>query len=456
MSTLDDLLLQPIAVLGGGRTGQSIIAFLQSRNLSFTLFDEKVDSRDGVIAHNNIENPSQYGLVVVSPGWRIDHHFAETFRNAGVRLISEVDLAWLVKQEVAPNQKWIALSGTNGKTTTIQMVQSIFDSAHVNGRACGNVGEPVLEAVLHLPAYDALALELSSFQIQWSELPRYEASAILNIAEDHIDWHGSFDNYANAKLKLLQQSKVAILNGQDAEISVRSTAFNGKKIFYSLDTPEAGEIGLVEELLVDRAFGDDPSQATVIAELHDIKPQVPHNVSNALAAAGLALAIGVSHENIKLGLASFTLDHHRLEPVAERGGITWINDSKATNPHAAIAGILSHTSVVWIAGGLAKGAKVEGLIKRAAPRLKAAILIGTDRELFAKALAEYAPKVPIIRVDGFGDPKQLMEAVVSEAAAIATEGDVVLLAPACASMDQFKSYAERGELFAQSVRERLK
>ena len=208
-------------------------------------------------------------------------------------------------------------------------------------------------------------------------------------------------------------------------------------------------------MLVDRAFGDDPSHATLIAELSDIKPAVPHNVSNALAAAGLALAIGVTHENIKAGLASFRLDHHRLELVAESGGIEWINDSKATNPHAAIAGILSHTSVVWIAGGLAKGAKVEGLVKRAAPRLKAAILIGTDRELFAHALSEYAPKVSIIRIDGDGDARKLMDQIVSEAAAIAVEGDAVLLAPACASMDQFKSYAERGELFAQSVKELL-
>ena len=455
MSALDELLRQPISVLGGGRTGQSIIAFLKSQNLTFTLFDEKVDSRDGIIAQDSIDNPGEYGLVIVSPGWRPDHAFVEAFRGAGVRLISEVDLAWLVKNEVAPHQKWIALTGTNGKTTTIQMVESILGSANAQGRACGNVGEPVLEAVLHQPAYAYLALELSSFQIEWSDLPRYEASAILNIAEDHIDWHGSFDNYANSKLKLLQQSEVAILNAQDPEVALRSTSFNGTKIFYSLDTPEAGELGLVEELLVDRAFGDDPSHATLIAELSDIKPAVPHNVSNALAAAGLALAIGVTHENIKAGLASFRLDHHRLELVAESGGIEWINDSKATNPHAAIAGILSHTSVVWIAGGLAKGAKVEGLVKRAAPRLKAAILIGTDRELFAHALSEYAPKVSIIRIDGDGDARKLMDQIVSEAAAIAVEGDAVLLAPACASMDQFKSYAERGELFAQSVKELL-
>lgn len=455
MSAVDELLSLPIAVLGGGRTGQSIIAFIQSRNLSFTLFDEKISDRDGVSAQNTIDDPSQFGLAVVSPGWRKDHPFVESLRSAGVKLISEVDLAWLVKCEIAPNQKWISLTGTNGKTTTVQMVESIMDSAEANGRACGNVGEPVLDAVLHQPAYDILALELSSFQIDWSELAHFEASAILNIAEDHIDWHGTFDNYANAKLKLLQQSDLAILNVQDSEVAIRSSAFTGKKIFYSLETPEVGELGLVEELLVDRAFGEDPSQAAVIAELSDIKPSVPHNVSNSLAAAGLALAIGITHDQIKIGLQNFTLDHHRLELVAERDGIQWINDSKATNPHAALAGILSHTSVVWIAGGLVKGANVESLVKRAAPRLKAAILIGTDRELFAQALTRHASGVPILRVDRDGDSTKLMHDVVSRAAELATEGDVVLLAPACASMDQFNSYAQRGELFAQSVMEHL-
>jgi len=303
--------------------------------------------------------------------------------------------------------------------------------------------------------YEVLALELSSFQIAWSHLPQFEASAVLNIAEDHIDWHGSFDEYANEKMRLIELSDCVVLNADDVEISIRSTAFTGRKIFYSLETPAPGELGLVEELLVDRAFGADPSSAEVIAELLDIKPQVPHNVSNALAAAGLALALGTAHSDIKAGLASFTLDHHRLELVVESDGVSWINDSKATNPHAAIAGILSHTSVVWIAGGLAKGASMTELVKRAAPRLKAVILIGSDRELIAQALSLHAPHIPIVRCDGNGDSVALMSEVVRSAKDLARPGDVVLLAPACASMDQFDSYAHRGDLFAQAVREQI-
>ena len=204
--------------------------------------------------------------------------------------------------------------------------------------------------------------------------------------------------------------------------------------------------------MIDRAFGADPQEAHLLAELADINPQVPHNVSNALAAAGLARAIGITHEEIKMGLSSFLLDHHRLELVADVDGVTWINDSKATNPHAAIAGILSHTSVIWIAGGLAKGAKMDGLVKRAAPRLKAALLIGTDRELIADAMQIHAPSIPLYRIDGDGTPETLMNELIAKAATLVSAGDTVLLAPACASMDQFTSYAHRGELFSQAVR----
>ena len=451
MSSLSQLLHGRVAVLGGGVTGRAIIAFLQERTIEFSLFDEKNGECDGIQALTVIENPHDYQLAIVSPGWRRDHHLIEKLTQAGVRVISEIDLAWLVKCEIAPEQKWIALTGTNGKTTTVQMVQSIFDSAQVRGLACGNVGEPAISAVMSKKPYDYLALELSSFQIDWSELPQFESVAILNIAEDHIDWHGSFDAYANAKMSLMRMAPVAILNAQDPEIVTRSTAFTGEKIFYSLDTPASGELGLVEELLVDRAFGADSSQAEMIAELLDIKPQVPHNVSNALAAAGLALSLNISHAAIRTGLSSFQLDHHRLELVLERDGISWINDSKATNPHAAIAGILSHTSVIWIAGGLAKGAQVDQLIKRAAPRLKAVLLIGTDRELFADALSQHAPAIPIYRIDSNDGSESLMNAIVAKASDLATAGDAVLLAPACASMDQFNSYAHRGELFARAV-----
>jgi UDP-N-acetylmuramoylalanine--D-glutamate ligase len=196
----------------------------------------------------------------------------------------------------------------------------------------------------------------------------------------------------------------------------------------------------------------------MIAEVIAVKPTVPHNVSNALAAAGLARTLGVSHEAIGKALSEFSLGRHRIEVVAEDNGITWIDDSKATNPHAAAASILSHFSVIWIAGGLAKGASMTPLIDRAWPRLKAVVLIGEDRALIEEELRSKNPELPIILIDppaGYSKgntDNEFMEQVVAAAQELSAHGDVVLLAPACASMDQFISYADRGDRFNSAVK----
>jgi len=196
----------------------------------------------------------------------------------------------------------------------------------------------------------------------------------------------------------------------------------------------------------------------MLAEVMDVKPTVPHNVANALAAAGLVRALGVNPESIQSALRKFSLGRHRIEEVAVHDGITWINDSKATNPHAAAASLLSSLSSIWIAGGLAKGAEMSELINRCKSRIKAAILIGTDRELIAHELRTQAPEIEIVYIDAPSTYKRgetdnsLMEAVVKAAAERATTGDTVLLAPACASMDQFISYSDRGDRFAAAVK----
>jgi UDP-N-acetylmuramoylalanine--D-glutamate ligase len=307
--------------------------------------------------------------------------------------------------------------------------------------------------------FDYLVLELSSFQLHWLQDAQFLSSAILNIADDHVDWHGSFDAYASDKISILDKSITAILNGDDGEVVGRTSHWLGRKIFYSLDTPGPGELGVVEELLVDRAFVADAQEAALIAELTEIVPTVPHHISNSLAAAGLASTIGVSREVIREALKSFKPGRHRIEEVASHKGVKWIDDSKATNPHAAAASILSNFSVIWIAGGLAKGAAMEPLIDRTWSRLKAAILIGEDRELIASALRERAPELPVHLIDppaGYEKGRTentFMESIVRCAQSLSKEGDVVLLAPACASMDQFKSYGDRGDRFASAVKE---
>jgi UDP-N-acetylmuramoylalanine--D-glutamate ligase len=463
MSFSKDLQDKKILVLGAGVTGSAAARALISRGAEVTLVDESIATNaEFSIVQLSAVIVSEYDFVLISPGWKESHPLIQQARAAEVTLLNEIDLAWAFKEERSPAQKWLALTGTNGKTTTVEMTAAALRAGGLHAVACGNVGKTVIECVESNEGYDVLVLELSSFQLHWLQRAEFVASAILNIADDHTDWHGSFESYAQAKVSILDRSMTAILNGDDKEVLTRTTHWNGRKVFYSLDTPGPGEIGVVEELLVDRAFVSDPQEASMIAELIDIKPTVPHNVSNALAAAGLARTVGVSHEAIGKALSEFTLGRHRIEVVAEKDGITWIDDSKATNPHAATASILSALSVIWIAGGLAKGADVSALVARTHPRIKAAILIGTDRELFAKALAEHAPHVKIILIDPAADYQRggasnsFMEAIVAAAQSFAIQGDTVLLAPSCASMDQFVSYADRGDRFTDAVRKALK
>ena len=445
---------QRFLILGAGVTGSAVANALKSRGGSVTITDD--NSHDAVKPENI--DLSNFDAVIISPGWRQDHPLVVKVLASGLQLLNEIDLAWQIRTEIAPGQKWLALTGTNGKTTTVEMAAKILQTAGLKAVACGNVGDTVIEAVDRKDAYDYLVLELSSFQLHWAKQAQFVSAAILNIADDHLDWHGSFDAYADAKMSILDRSDLAILNADDQEVVLRANRFLGRKVFFSLDTPAPGEIGVVEELLVDRAFVADPLEAAMICELKDITPTVPHNVSNALAAAALARTIGVSHEHIQKALQEFTPGRHRIETVYESESISWVDDSKATNPHAASASLMSHLSVVWIAGGLAKGADMNPLVQRCKARIKAVILIGADRQLIAQALHEHAPAIPVVFIDApadyarGGDSNSLMEAVVAQAVTFVTPGDTVLMAPACASMDQFISYADRGDRFAAAVR----
>jgi len=444
-----------ILVAGAGVTGAACARVLAKQGSVVTLVDEKITTLEGftVITPERVDF-SNFDLLLVSPGWRENHPVVLAARAARIALINEVDLAWSLKPA---GQKWLALTGTNGKTTTVELAAAMLRSGGLSAVACGNVGTTVIETVDSNEKYDFLVLELSSFQLHWLEDAQFLSSAILNIAQDHVDWHGSFDAYAKDKISILDKSMTAILNADDGEIVSRTTHWQGRKVFFSLDTPAPGEIGVVEELLVDRAFVVDPQEAAMISELNEVKPTVPHNVSNALAAAGLARTAGVGHESIRSAIAEFTPGRHRIEKVLEHNGITWINDSKATNPHAACASIMSALSVVWIAGGLAKGASMGELIERVKSRVRVAVLIGEDRDLIAAELSARAPHIEIVRVDAPSEYTKgaqnnaLMEAVIRSAQKRAVAGDTVLLAPACASMDQFISYGDRGDRFTAAV-----
>ena len=441
-------------VLGAGVTGSAVARSLQARGGTVSIAD---DNAPDSIKPESV-NLQDFDAVVISPGWRQDHPLVIKVLASDLEILNEIDLAWQIRAEVAPGQKWLALTGTNGKTTTVEMTAKILQTAGLKAVACGNVGDTVIEAVDRPEPYEYLVLELSSFQLHWAKQAEFVSSAILNIADDHLDWHGTFDAYADAKFSILDRSAIAVLNADDGEVVKRSNRFTDRKVFFSLDTPAPGEIGVVEDLLVDRAFVSDPQQASMICELSDIKPTVPHNVSNALAAAALARSIDIPHETIQKALQEFRPGRHRIETVFESGSISWVDDSKATNPHAAAASLMSHLSVVWIAGGLAKGADMNAMVERCKGRIKAAILIGADRQLISDALRKFAPEIPQLLVDApadyikGGQSNGLMEAAVKAALTCATAGDTVLMAPACASMDQFISYADRGDRFAAAVK----
>ncbi|WP_327583163.1 UDP-N-acetylmuramoyl-L-alanine--D-glutamate ligase [Nonomuraea sp. NBC_00507] len=384
---------------------------------------------------------------LVTTGWAPHHPLIAAATEAGVEVVGEVELAWRLRPAQAAT--WLALTGTNGKTTAVRMLTSILLAAGHKALAVGNVGVPVVRAVGE--PYDVLAVELSSFQLHWSSTLAPHAAAILNIAPDHLDWHGSMEAYAAAKGRIYERAGTVIFNADDPEATRLAAPYPGA-VGFTLRVPKRGEVGVVEDLLVDRAFVADPVEAAEeLATLEDVRPFAPHNVANALAAAALARSLGVPSEAVARGLRDFTPDPHRLSHVDRIGDVDYVDDSKATNPHAAAAALASYPSIVWVAGGQLKGADVDDLVRQAAPRLRGAVLLGVDRAMIAEAIARHAPNVPV--VDIADRDTGAMDRVVIEAARLASPGDTVLLSPSAASLDMFAGYPARGEAFARAVHE---
>ncbi len=399
--------------------------------------------------------PESTELVVTAPGWKPGKPLFQAAAEAGVPVWGDVELAWRLRgPDAAP---WLAVTGTNGKTTTVRMLASILEAAGLRTAAVGNIGVSLLDAVLGDEAYDVLAVELSSYQLHWAPSLRADSAAVLNLAPDHLDWHGSMDAYAADKGRAYEGNRVAcVYNAQDpaTEDLVRAADVEEgcRAIGFTLGTPGPSQLGVVDGILVDRAFVENRrEQAQELAQVEDVNPPAPHNIANALAAAALARAFGVEPAAVRDGLRAFRPDAHRIEHVADVAGVSYVDDSKATNTHAAEASLAAYDPIVWIAGGLAKGATFDALVTGAAKRLRGAVLMGADRALIREALARHAPEVPVVDLERT-DTGAMSEAV-REAARLARPGDTVLLAPACASMDMFVNYNKRGEAFADAVSE---
>ncbi|WP_238154516.1 UDP-N-acetylmuramoyl-L-alanine--D-glutamate ligase [Ornithinimicrobium sufpigmenti] len=413
-------------------------------------------------------------VVITSPGWRPDHPVLHGAAQHGIPVWSEVELAWRLRPRVGA-APWLCVTGTNGKTTTVQLLESILHAAGLRAIAVGNVGTPVLDAVQHPEPYDVIAVELSSFQLHFTHSVSPLASCVLNVAPDHLDWHGSMEQYAADKARIYERTQLAcVYNVQDpateAMVEAADVVEGARAIGVTLGTPGLSMLGLVDDVLADRAFVEERrTSAAELGTLADLAQASggtgdgappPHLVVDALAAAALARAAGITPAAVRDGLRAFRTDAHRTQVVAEHAGVTWVDDSKATNPHAAQAALEAYPDIVWVAGGQLKGADVDQLVARVAGQLRAVVLLGADRAEFADALARHAPHVPVedAGVTDHGDMaglEKLMDDVVGRCARLARPGHVVLLSPAAASLDMFPSYGSRGDTFAAAVRRRL-
>jgi UDP-N-acetylmuramoylalanine--D-glutamate ligase len=405
--------------------------------------------------------PRGLDLVVTSPGWRPDAPLLAAAAAAGIPVMGDVEFAWRLRPALpgGGRQEWLAVTGTNGKTTTVRMLAGMLTAAGYRAIAVGNVGTSVVDAVTAARPCPVLAVELSSFQLHWSSTVVPFAAVVLNVAGHHLDWHGDIESYAADKGRIYAPGTIAVCNADDARTRQLAAAATGlaRVVAFRRDAPGPGELGVAGAFLVDRAFGDAASgdgagDGIRLAAVSDVRPAAPHNVADALAAAALARAYGAAPEAIRAGLRAFQPEPHRISLVAQVRGVDYVDDSKATNPHAAAASLAAYPSVVWIAGGLFKGADsdVEALVDAAAPRLRGVVLLGVDRAKIRDALARHAPDVPV--VEAIGTDTGVMDRVVAEAARLAVPGDTVLLAPAAQSFDIFRDYPARGDAFAAAVR----
>jgi UDP-N-acetylmuramoylalanine--D-glutamate ligase len=413
-------------------------------------------------------------VVVASPGFPPSHALIVWAQQVGIAVWGDVELAWRVRDKVTRADgtpaEWLLVTGTNGKTTTTRMTAAMLVAGGLRAVACGNIGVPVLDAVRDPAGFDVLVVELSSHQLWYLGLQTRSAdpvsphaSVCLNLAADHLGWHGSFAAYRDAKAVVYAHTRVAcVYNTADSEtmqmVADADVVEGARAIGFGLGVPGPSDLGVVEGILVDRAFLEErrttARELTTVAALDERGLGAPHVVANVLAAAALALSLEVAPVAVRDALLDFRLDPHRIEIVASSDGVVWVDDSKATNPHAAASSLAAYPGAVWIVGGLLKGVDIGELVALRGPSAKAAIVIGVERAEILSAFARHAPAVPVYEVTA-GETEDVMAHVVELAASVARDGDVVLLAPAAASFDQFTSYADRGRRFAVAVRERI-
>ena len=413
-------------------------------------------------------------LVITSPGWRPDSPLLAEAQAEGIPVIGDIEAAWLADQaeSFGPARTWLAITGTNGKTTTTAMLTAMLIADGQAAAAVGNIGTaPGIALTAEARGeqrVDVMVAEVSSFQLHWAPSFRPDTGCVLNLAEDHLDWHGSYASYADAKAQVFR-ARTAVIPANEPEVletiarlwpDASQIPCEDIRLFSS---GESVELGSVQSALDGRVSRSDvcirggkvvelAGQDVVLASAEGISPPGPAGLADAAAAAAMARSVGVKPESIASALENFRVQAHRGQVVANTGGAQWIDNSKATNPHAAAAALKGQSTVVWIAGGQLKGAAIEPLIQEVAEALKAVVVLGADRAIIAEAMEKLAPHVPVDVVEET-DPEAAMKAVVARAKERLSPGDSVILAPAAASLDMYTGMSQRGDLFAEYAME---
>ena len=466
-----DLSDKTVLVAGLGISGRSMMEVLRSRAARVIGVDEHKPEAD-LHSFDDIDWDSA-DIVMTSPVFNPRTPFILEAQRRGIPVYSEVELAWRLRVDSARTGRpapWVGITGTNGKTSTTEMTSAMLCADGLVAPAVGNIGKAVSHAAVD-PDNDALCVELSSFQLHFTDSLALDCAAITNIADDHLDWHGGIEAYAADKSKVFRNVRRALVfNADDRRVSALAsaahTAEGCRRIGFTLGVPHPGQIGVDDGWIVDRsgvaggAVGESVRLAAITDFTHLAEPDgslYPHLVADALTALALVLGLGADRDTALKALTSFKPGGHRIETVAEAavegGSVRFVDDSKATNGHAARASLSSFPakSVIWIAGGLAKGSRFEDLVKDQAHTIKAAVIIGKDQQPMIEAFASQAPDIPVTIIDP-EDNDTVMDRAVEACGTYAAAGDIVLMAPACASMDQFKSYADRGNRFAAAAK----
>ncbi len=430
-----------LLVVGLGSTGLSIARFLKNLGFQFAI----VDSRDKPPQVNELAEEMPDVAVfsggfdqaafevathmVISPGVSLQEQTIQRAMQAGCQLVSDIDLF-----ACATGKPVIAITGSNGKSTVTTLLGEMGKAAGIKTAIGGNLGVPALD--LLDDSVELYVLELSSFQLERTRLLEPVAATVLNISEDHLDRHDDIEQYAQAKRQIFNGQGVMLLNQDDPKVLAMQTAERDYRTF-SILQPADYWWDSAQNLL---KAGDEGLMAA-----QDLALQGTHNIANALAAIALGDVAGFARDKMIQVLKTFKGLPHRMQLVGETGGVCWINDSKATNIGACVAALNGFAgNVILIAGGDAKGADLNELAPAVTAHCKAVIVMGKDGPVIEQSLHG---QLPVYRAG------QMIEAV-DIAGSVAQPGDIVLLSPACASLDQYKNYSQRGDLFSQAVKQR--